>query len=91
MYGLIGQIKAAPGQRDALIAILRENETGMPGCTTYLIAKDSSDPDMIWITEVWDKKELHEASLQLPSVQSAISRAKPIIAGFGHRFETEPV
>lgn len=91
MYGLIGQIKAAPEQRDALIAILRENESGMPGCRNYLIAKDSSDPDMIWITEVWDTKALHEESLRLPSAQDAISRARPIIAGFGHRFETQPV
>lgn len=91
MYGLIGQIKSAGGQRDKLIAILRENESGMPGCRSYLIAKDGADPDMVWITEVWETKDLHEASLRLPSVQSAISRAKPIIAGFGHRFETEPV
>lgn len=91
MYGVIGQIKATPGQRDALIAILRENETDMPGCKHYLIAKDSSDPDMVWITEVWDTKASHASSLQLPSVQDAISRARPIIAGFGHRFETEPV
>lgn len=91
MYGVIGQIKAAPGQRDLLISILKENETGMPGCRNYLISKDSADPDMIWITEVWDRKEQHEASLKLPSVQDAIARARPIIAGFGHRFETEPV
>lgn len=90
-YGVIGQIKAATGQRDALIDILRENETGMPGCQHYLIAKDAADPDMTWITEVWDSKDQHEASLTLPSVQSAIAKARPIIAGFGHRFETEPV
>lgn len=91
MYGLIGQLKAAPGQRDALVAILKENESGMPGCRSYQIAKDRADPDIIWITEVWDSQELHRASLQLVSVQSAIAKARPIIAGFGLRFETEPV
>ncbi|MFW6096624.1 MAG: antibiotic biosynthesis monooxygenase, partial [Chloroflexota bacterium] len=33
----------------------------------------------------------HQASLSLPSVQQAIERGKLLIAGFGERFETEPV
>lgn len=32
MYGLIGKIKAEPGQRDALVSILLEGVSGMPGC-----------------------------------------------------------
>ncbi|MCB0228760.1 MAG: antibiotic biosynthesis monooxygenase, partial [Anaerolineae bacterium] len=27
----------------------------------------------------------------LPSVQAAIARGRPLIAGFGERFETEPL
>ena len=49
------------------------------------------DADSIWITEVWDAKESHAASLSLPAVQQAIARARPLLAGFGERFETEPV
>ncbi|MGH2958198.1 MAG: antibiotic biosynthesis monooxygenase, partial [Solirubrobacterales bacterium] len=30
-------------------------------------------------------------SLDLHQVQAAIAEARPIIAGFGHRFETEPI
>lgn len=91
MYGLIGQLKAATGARDELIAILSENDTGMPGCRSYVVAKDTSDPNMIWITEVWDSAEQHKASLELETVRDAIRRARPLITGFGHRFETEPV
>jgi len=91
MYGLIGQMKAIPGQRDALVAILAESTEGMPGCLSYIVAKDASDADALWITEVWTDKESHAASLKLPSVQAAIAKARPIIAGFGHRFETVPV
>jgi quinol monooxygenase YgiN len=40
---------------------------------------------------VWDSQESHRASLSLPSVQEAISRGKPLIAGFGERFETTPI
>ena len=91
MYGLIGQMKAAPGKRDDLVAILSESTEGMPGCLSYIVAKDAADADALWITEVWTDKGSHAASLKLPSVQAAIAKARPIIAGFGHRFETVPV
>jgi quinol monooxygenase YgiN len=91
MYGLIGQMKAAPGKRDELVAILAEGTGGMPGCLSYIVAKDASDPDALWITEVWTDQASHAGSLKLASVQAAITKARPIIAGFGHRFETVPV
>jgi quinol monooxygenase YgiN len=91
MYGLIGQMKAAPGKRDDLVAILAESTDGMPGCLSYIVAKDATDADALWITEVWTDKDSHAASLKLPAVQAAIAKARPIIAGFGHRFETVPV
>ena len=91
MYGLIGKMSATPGQRDALQAILLENQGGMPGCFSYIVAQDPSDPDALWITEVWDSKESHAASLKLASVQAAIARARPIIAGFRNQTITTPV
>ncbi|MFC3552491.1 putative quinol monooxygenase [Lysobacter cavernae] len=91
MYGLIGKMRVVPGQRDALISILIEGVSGMPGCLSYIVAQDPTDPDAIWVTEVWDSQESHQASLSLPSVQQAISRGKPLIAGFGERFETKPI
>jgi len=91
MYGLIGKMRSTPGQRDALIAILLEGTTAMPGCLAYIIAKDKQDADAIWITETWDSQDNHKASLTLPSVQAAIKQARPLIAGFGERFETEPI
>ena len=91
MYGLIGKMRAQPGQRDALIAILLEGTTAMPGCLSYGIDRDKLEADAIWITETWDSQASHKASLSLPSVQAAIAKGRPLIAGFGERFETEPV
>lgn len=91
MYGLIGKMRAQPGQRDALIAILLEGTAGMPGCLSYGIAKDKQDADALWVTETWTDEASHKASLSLPAVQAAIARGRPLIAGFGERFETEPV
>jgi quinol monooxygenase YgiN len=91
MYGLIGKLIAETGQRDALVAILLESVSDMPGCLSYIIARDTSDPNAIWITEVWDSPASHQASLSLPSVQQAIARGRPLIAGFGDRYETVPI
>jgi quinol monooxygenase YgiN len=90
MYGLIAKMKCLPGQRDALIAILLEGTASMPGCLSYVVAKDVTDPDALWITEAWDSKESHKASLGLPSVQRALAKGRPLIAGFGERVETQP-
>ena len=91
MYGLIGKMTATSGQRDALAAILLEGLQGMPGCRSYVVAEDPEDADALWITEVWDSADSHRASLQLPSVQAAITRGRPLIAGFSDRRETRPL
>lgn len=91
MYGLIGKIKAKPGQRDALAAILLQATQAMPGCLSYIVAKDPADGDALWITEVWDSPAHHKASLELPAVKAALLAGRPLIAGFGERFETQPV
>ncbi len=91
MYGLIGRFSAVTGKREDLIAILLKGVAGMPGCLSYIVARDPKDPDAVWITEVWDRVESHKASLSLPSVKEAIAQARPIIAAFQDHIETEPV
>ncbi len=91
MYGLIGKMTAVAGKRDELISILLEGVAGMPGCLSYVVAKDPTDADALWITEVWESEQSHKASLSLPAVKQAITRGKPLIAGFSNSTVTEPV
>lgn len=91
MFGLIGKMDVLPGKREELLAILLESTDEMPGCLSYVIARDPGDGNGIWITEVWENEHFHKASLQLPTVQQAIARAKPLIAGFSQYTTTEPV
>ena len=63
----------------------------MPGCISYIVAKDVSNGDAIWISEVWDSKASHHASLSLPSVKAAITKNLQLIAGFGDIVVTTPV
>lgn len=91
MYGLIGKMNAVPGKRDELAAIMLKGTKEMPGCFSYIVAADPSDPDGLWITEVWDSRESHQASLGLPTVQESIAKGRPLIAGFSNRVETAPL
>jgi quinol monooxygenase YgiN len=91
MYGLIGKMTAVAGKRDELIAVLLGSAGEMPGCLSYIVAKDPSDQDAIWITEAWDSKASHDASLSLPQVKEAIAKGRPLVAGFSDGVVTTPV
>ena len=91
MYGMIAKITAISGKRDEFIAILLHGIDDMPGCLSYVVAKDASDADAIWISEVWDSKASHDTSLALPSVKDAMAKGRPLIAGFSNNVVTMPV
>jgi quinol monooxygenase YgiN len=94
-FGLIAKIKANPGQGDALAEVLldaaAQMQESVPGCESYVIARVPDDPDAIWVTEVWESRDAHAASLGFDSVKAAIERGRPLIAGFSDRVETVPV
>jgi len=91
MYGMIGRIKAQPGKRAELAAILLEGTGSMPGCLAYVVAEDMADPDVLVVTEAWDSKQNHDDSLKLPVVQAAMVKGRPLIAGFEKIAETVPL
>ena len=91
MFGMIGRLKAKPGQRDALAGFLAAGSDAMPGCISYVVAEDMADADALWITEIWESKEAHDASLALPAVRDAIAKGRPLIAGFDSGAQTRPI
>ena len=93
-YGLFGKIVATPGQGDTLAAFLLEAAAGLEdvaGCHLYVVNRDVTDPDAVWVMEVWDDADAHQASLQLAAVQELIARARPVIASMGERYELETI
>jgi quinol monooxygenase YgiN len=91
MYGLIVKMVATAGKREELISLLLQGTAAMPGCLSYIIARDAADDDGIWVTEVWDDKASHDASLSLPVVQKTIAAARPMIAAFNNPVVTTPI
>jgi quinol monooxygenase YgiN len=92
-FGMYGKMIVQSGQRDALVAILLEASASMqdvPGCELYIINVSPTEPDVMWITEVWSSQADHEASLTRDDVKALIKRGMPLIAG-GERIEIVPV
>lgn len=82
-YGYIGSMRTKPGHRDEVAALLASGAHGLraAGCSHYLVFASATDPDAIWVTEVWESKEKHDASLELPEAKAAIAAAMPRLTG----------
>jgi quinol monooxygenase YgiN len=91
VYGLIGKIMAVSGKRDELLEIMLSSISSMSGCLSYVVAKDRSDENVLWLTEVWETEASYRASVLLRSVQAIVTKARPLIAGFASLSETEPM
>ena len=91
MYGLIVKMTIVPGKRDEMIRVLKESAADMPGCFSYVVAKDAADENVLWVTEVWDSSTSHDASLASPQVKNAIPQAKPLVANFERIAVTNPI
>jgi len=91
MWGMIVKITLLPGKRDEMVEILQESAADMPGCLSYVVAKDVGDENTIWVTEVWDSMASHDASLSLPAVKNAIPRSKELVSNFERIAVTSPV
>jgi quinol monooxygenase YgiN len=94
MYGLFGKMRSVSGQRDALVAhllhaadLLRD----LDGCYLYIINIDPTDPDGIWVNEVWRSQADHQGSLTHDAVKALIANARPLIAEMPQRFEVMPI
>src|SRR5262249_25510478 len=76
MWGVIAKLTLLPGKRDEMVGILKDSAADMPGCLSYVVAKDAADENTIWVTEVWKSMTSHDASLSLPVVKNAIPRGE---------------
>ncbi len=83
MYGYLATMRTKAGHRDDVVAILLSGVENLreAGCRLYLVGVSPADPELIWVNEVWESKEQHEAALRLPETTAAIDRALPMLTG----------
>ena len=89
-FANVGTLGVVPGKRDELVAHLtqRSDTLNQIGCLAYEVGVSDDDLDTVFVVELWDSAEAHQASLALPEVQASIATARPLLSGAfgGFRF-----
>jgi len=80
-YARYGTLGTTPGHRDDLVAILTRRADDMTGCLAYEVGVTDTDPDTVFVVELWESASAHAASLTLESVRAAIAEAMPLLSG----------
>lgn len=57
----------------------------------YIINTSPTEPDSVWVTEVWRSQEEHDASLTTPGAKEAIKQVLPLLAGTPEKIDVLPV
>jgi quinol monooxygenase YgiN len=84
MYAMTGKLTSQPGQRTALVDILKRAADlvdGLPGCRMYIVCEDISNETTVWVFEMWDDKQAHDDSLKDEHVRGLIAQARPLLGG----------
>ncbi len=79
----IATLGVRSGHRDKVVEILVRSkpELRANGCLRYEVGINNEFDNTVFISELWESPKAHKASLQLPSVQSAIQEAMPFLSG----------
>lgn len=83
-FGMFGKITAVDGTRDELVGILlaaAEAMNSLDECELYIVSVKEDEPNAILVTEVWQDKHAHQASLSLDAVKMLIQQGRPLIEG----------
>ena len=83
-FSLFGKFTVQDGERDTMVEILleaAESMASLEACEVYLVNISEEEPNSVYVYEVWNNEESHQASLTLEATQKLIQRAKPIITG----------
>jgi quinol monooxygenase YgiN len=90
-FANVGTLGAVAGRRDELVSLLttRSDTLQAIGCLAYEVGVNDEQPDTVFVVELWESAEAHQASLALLEVQEAIAVARPLLSGefSGFRFD----
>jgi quinol monooxygenase YgiN len=94
MIGFYTKFTTEEHTRDALVGILSEAASAMQSlsdCQMYIVNKDSLNPKVIWVTEIWITSEAHRASLQMEGAKELIAKALPLLIEKPEQIQLLPI
>lgn len=86
-----------PGQGDELARLLlraAESLRESAGCELYVINRSVSEPDVVWVTELWMSQQALDASLEQLRTEDGKAQVSEVMALLGRppeQFELEPL
>jgi quinol monooxygenase YgiN len=89
-----GKVVAQPGTRCELAAILLDAArlvSNASGCRLFFVSISPTEPDALWVTEVWDSEEAHKASFAIPGVAKLFSIGRSLIVGTEGKMTMIPI
>lgn len=93
--GRYAKVTAKPGQGDSLAAELLEVASGLQetaGCELYVINRSATDPDVVWVTELWRSQEELDAALESEEARARMPRVLELVQEGGfERIDLEPL
>ena len=92
MYGLVVKLTSVAGRRTELIEVLGGDDSHtIAGCLSFIVAEDTSDNDVLWVTEIWASEASHKASLERPASRPNLPAIETLVAGYERLAVTKPV
>ncbi|HEY2159796.1 MAG TPA: antibiotic biosynthesis monooxygenase [Solirubrobacteraceae bacterium] len=91
--GRYAKATAKSGAGEALAGVLlrvAEMLRDAPGCELYIVNRSPTEPDTVWVTELWRSQEDMDAALKLESAQALMPEVMALVAGF-ERIDVEPL
>ncbi len=93
--GRYSKASAKSGQGDALASKMLEVAQALretPGCQLYVINRSVEDPDVIWVTELWQSKAQLDSALHTPEARAGIPEVLSLVVEDGfERIDLEPL
>jgi quinol monooxygenase YgiN len=97
MVGRYVRFPPQPGRGDELAALMTDvarSLTGTAGCRLYAANRDATEPETVWITELWNSQADVDASLavlQTDAGKARLAEVMALLAGPPQRTDLEPL
>jgi quinol monooxygenase YgiN len=88
---------AQPGRGDELAELLLRAADSLrdtPGCELYVINRSPTEPDVVWVNELWLSQDALEASLEqlrAGDAQAQVAELRALLAAPPERIDVEPL
>jgi len=83
VYCIILKTRLQPGSLDAFMAAMRVNAAASvrdePGCLAFDVLRDRSDPDLVWLYEVYSDEAALDAHMQSAHFLASRPLVNPLI------------